>query len=128
MKRLLLPVFTLMLAFLFVSAVKDEIMTKTNGVYIVNTTKLAADVKGFKGATPLKIYIKSNKIQKIEALPNQETPKYFKMLDSMLAKWNGMSVKKVATTNVDGVTGATFSSKAVKENVKRGVAYYLKNK
>ena len=46
----------------------------------------------------------------------------------MLNKWNGMSVKKVATTKVDGVTGATFSSNAVRENVKRGVNYYLKHK
>jgi len=31
-------------------------------------------------------------------------------------------------TNVDGVTGATFSSKAVKENVKRGLKYYMAHK
>ena len=29
---------------------------------------------------------------------------------------------------VDGVTGATMSSDAVKENVKRGLEYYQKNK
>ncbi len=125
----IIKTFVFVAAALFLmSAVKDDIMTKSNGVYVVNTTKLAADVKGFKGATPLKIYIKSNKIQKIEALPNKETPKYFKMLDPMLAKWNNMPVKKVATTKVDGITGATFSSDAVRENVKRGVAYYLKHK
>ena len=128
MKKIIKSLVFVAVALFLMSAVKDEIMTKANGVYVVNTTKLASDVKGFKGATPLKIYIKSNKIQKIEALPNKETPKYFKMLDPMLAKWNGMSVKKVATTKVDGITGATFSSDAVRENVKRGVAYYLKHK
>ena len=111
------------------SAVKDEIMSKSNGVYIVNTTKLASDVKGYKSTTPLKIFIIKDKIQKIEALQNSETPKYFKMVTSqLLNKWNGMSVKKVATAKVDGVTGATLSSNAVKENVKRGVNYYLKHK
>ena len=128
MKKIIKSLVFVAVALFLMSAVKDEIMTKANGVYVVNTTKLASDVKGFKGATPLKIYIKSNKIQKIEALPNKETPKYFKMLDPMLVKWNGMSVKKVATTKVDGITGATFSSDAVRENVKRGVAYYLKHK
>jgi electron transport complex protein RnfG len=129
MKKFFYPLFAIALTIVLMSTVKDEIMTKSKDVYIVNTTKLASDVKGYKGATPLKIYIKSNKIQKIEALPNTETPKYFKMVTSqMLNKWNGMSVKKVATTKVDGVTGATFSSNAVRENVKRGVNYYLKHK
>jgi len=129
MKKILYSFLAIAFTVILTSAIKDEIMTKSNGVYIVNTTKLASDVKGYKGTTPLKIYIKSNKIQKIEALQNNETPKYFKMVVSkLLNKWNGMSVKKVATAKIDGVTGATFSSKAVKENVKRGVNYYLKHK
>ena len=43
----------------------DNVMSKlSDGTYVVNTTTLAKDVKGFKGNTPLKIYIKSNKIVK----------------------------------------------------------------
>ncbi len=129
MKKLSYLLTAVLCAIILMSAVKDEILTKTNGVYIVNTTKIASDVKGYKGPTPLKIYIKNNKIQKIEALQNNETPRYFKMVTSqLLNKWNGMPVKKVANAKIDGVTGATFSSKAVKENVKRGVDYYLKHK
>lgn len=129
MKKLYYSIIICVCAILLMSAVKDEIMSKSNGIYIVNTTKLASDVKGYKGNTPLKIYIKKDKIQKIEALQNSETPKYFKMVTSqLLNKWNGMAVKKVATAKVDGVTGATLSSNAVKENVKRGVSYYLKHK
>lgn len=108
----------------------DNVMSKqSDGTYVVNTTTLAKDVKGFKGATPLKIYIKSNKIVKIEPLTNRESPNYFaKVKQSLLNKWYGMKASKASTTQVDGVTGATFSSKAVKENVKRGAKYYLKNK
>ena len=108
----------------------NGVMSKqSNGTYVVNTTSLAKDVKGFKGATPLKIYIKSNKIVKVEALENHESPNFFtKVRQGLLNKWNGMKVSKAATTQVDGVTGATFSSKAVKENVARGAKYYLKNK
>lgn len=108
----------------------DNVMSKqSDGTYVVNTTTLAKDVKGFKGNTPLKIYIKSNKIVKIEPLTNRESPNYFaKVKQGLLNKWYGMKASKASTAQVDGVTGATFSSKAVKENVKRGAKYYLKNK
>lgn len=107
----------------------DGVISKENGVYVVNTTTLAGDVEGYIGATPLKIYIQKNKIVKIEALKNQETPKYFaKIKKQMLDKWNGMTVKDAQKAHVDGVTGATLSSDAVKENVKRGLDYYQKHK
>ena len=104
-------------------------MTKEKGVYIVNTTTLTEDVIGYNGTTPLKVYIKDDKIQKVEALPNEETPRFFEMVKSgLLNKWNGMTVAKAATAEVDGVTGATYSSNAVKANVKAGVKYYQKHK
>lgn len=107
----------------------DENMTKKDGVYIVNTTKLGADVQGYNGPTPLNIYIKDDKIQKVEALPNEETPSFFQRVQNeLLSKWKGMDVKKAATAEIDAVTGATYSSNAVKENVKLGVKYYQKHK
>ena len=100
----------------------DDTMTKKNGVYIVNTTKLGANVQGYNGPTPLKIYIKEDKIEKVEALPNDETPRFFEMVKTgLLNKWN-------ASAKVDAVTGATYSSNAVKENVRLGVEYYQKHK
>lgn len=40
-----------------------------------------------------------------------------------------MKVAKAAKAQtVDGATGATYSSRAVKENVAAAVAYYKKNK
>lgn len=111
----------------------DEVLTKEEGgIYVVNTTTLAADVNGYMESTPLKIYIQDDKIQRIEALPNQETPKYFhKVKQGMLAKWDGKKVKTVLRdmkAETDGVTGATYSSNAVFENLKRGLQYYLKHK
>jgi uncharacterized protein with FMN-binding domain len=89
-------------------------------------------VDGYVETTPLKIFIKDDKIEKIEALPNQETPKYFyKVKQEVLTKWNGKKVKNVLRdmkVETDGVTGATYSSNAVLENVKRGLEYYLKHK
>ncbi len=106
-----------------------DVMKNDNGAYVVNTATLAKDVRGFHGPTPLRIYIRKNKVERIEALPNGETPKFFARVESlMLAKWNGMKVSKALAAEVDGVSGATMSSKAVKENVKRGLRYYQKNK
>lgn len=106
----------------------DDTMTKENGMTVINTTTLGKDVQGFLGATPLKIYIQKNKVVKIEAMKNQETPKYFlKVKKHLLDKWNGMKVKDAKNMKVDAVTGATYSSKAVIENVQLGLDYYSKH-
>ncbi|WP_027449170.1 FMN-binding protein [Xylanibacter brevis] len=119
----------LMLATMFQSAKPDEVMTKQDGMYVVNTTTLGKKVTGYVGATPLKVYIQKNKVVKIEALKNQETPKFFaKVKREMLSKWNGMKVNDALNAKVDGVTGATFSSEAVKNNVRLALEYYKKNK
>ena len=107
----------------------DGVMTKENGMYVVNTTTLGKNVVGYVAATPLKIYIQKDKIVKVEALKNQETPKHnAKVKRMLLTKWDGMKVKDVAKQKVDGVTGATITSDAFKKNVQLGVEYYLKNK
>ena len=123
-------ILTLMAAALMCSAMPgDDTLTKNGKQYVINTTAIAKDIKGYNGATPLKIYITNNKIDKIEALPNEETPKYFfKVKKEMLDKWNGMTVNKAATAKVDGVTGATYSSDCVRETVKKGLQYYKKHK
>jgi uncharacterized protein with FMN-binding domain len=106
----------------------DQTMTKENGMTVINTTTLGKDVQGYIGSTPLKIYIQKNKVVKIEALKNQETPKYFlQVKKGLLDKWNGKKVKDAQKLKVDAVTGATYSSNAVIENVKLGLEYYSKH-
>lgn len=109
------------------SADKD-VLTKEGNATVVNTTTLGKSFKGFRGPTPLKIYIQNNKITKIVPLKNMETPNYFQKAEKLLKKYEGVSVKKASKMNVDGVTGATFSSKALKNNVKAGAKYYLQHK
>ena len=107
----------------------DEVMTKENGTYIVNTTTLGKKVIGYVDTTPVKIYIKKNKIEKIEVLKNQETPKYLAQVKkAMLNAWDGLTIKAAKAKKVDAVTGATFTSEALVENVKQGLDYYEKNK
>ena len=105
----------------------DNVITKENGATVINTTTLADDVEGYAGPVPLKIYIKKDKIEKIEPLKNIETPKYWALIKrDLINKWNGLTVKKAATQQVDVVTGATITSEAVIENVQRGLDYYNK--
>lgn len=104
-------------------------ITKENGTDVINTTTFAKDVEGYNGAVPVKIYIKKNKIEKIELLKNQETPKYLAMVKkSLLNAWDGLTVKNAKAKKVDAVTGATFTSEALIENVNKGLDYYQKNK
>ena len=115
----------------FAAIQQEQVMYKqADGTYVVNTTSLTPNVKGFKGATPLEVYIKNNKVVKVEALPNRESPKFFdRVKQVLLPKFNGMKVAKAAKAQTgDGATGATYSSRAVKENVAAAVAYYKKNK
>jgi electron transport complex protein RnfG len=120
----------LVMAVALMSAGKqDSAITKENGTYIVNTTTLTQDVEGYNGPVPVKLYIKKNKIEKVEILKNNETPKYLAQVKkAMLNAWDGLTVKEAKNKQVDAVTGATFTSKALVENVQRGLDYYQKNK
>lgn len=127
-----IKIFSLLLGgILLMSAAKagDGVMTKEDGMYVVNTTSLGKKVTGYVGSTPLKIFIKKDKIVRVEALRNQETPKHNALVKKkMLIKYEGMKVKDVTRQKVDGVTGATYTSNAMKKNVQLGAEYYLKNK
>lgn len=114
--------------FAFAAAGDDNVMRKqADGTYVVNTTTLAANVRGYKGATPLEVHIKKNKVVKVVALKNNETPQYFAQVTSkMLPKFGDKSISKVGS--VDAVSGATISSKAVKANVEAAVKYYKAHK
>lgn len=127
MKKIILSML-LMASFTAVQA--DDVMRKEkDGTYVVNTTTLAADVKGYIESTPVEVYIKKNKIVKVVMLKNQETPKYnARVKKQMVPLYENQKITKKSTVEVDGVTGATFTSNAVKENVKRALEYYWKHK
>ncbi len=113
----------------FISAMPgDEVITKEAEHTVVNTTTLTTHVRGFKGPTPVKIYISKNKIVKIEPLPNRETPQYFNKVKKLLKKYEGKSVTKAQKMKVDAVSGATFSSNALIKNVQSGLDYYKEHK
>jgi uncharacterized protein with FMN-binding domain len=107
----------------------DDTMTKEDGMFVINTTTIGKDVEGYNGPTPLKVYIKKNKVEKIEFLKSTETPKYYvKVKKAFQEIWNGKSVKDAKAQQVDVVTGATYSSEAVIKNVQLALDYYQSHK
>ena len=120
-------ILVLVAAFLILTSQtpNEPIMSKQGNVTVINTTSLATDIDGYVGQTPVKVYIQNDKVLRVEALENEETPKYFDMVTKgLLKKWNGKPVKTAEKMKVDVVTGATISSEAVIENVRRGISYY----
>ena len=114
---------------LLMSFIADETMTKENGTFVINTTELGKDVEGYQGPTPLKVYIKNNKVEKIEFLKSSETPKYYDRVKKFLqSKWDGLKVKEAREKEVDVITGATYSSEAVIQNVRLALDYYQSHK
>ena len=102
----------------------DTVAVAADGSVTVSTAPLAKDVNGFGGPVPLRIHIsKDGKVERIEALPNSETPDFFSRASALFRQWEGKTVADAAALQVDGVSGATFSSKAIITNVQRGLAY-----
>lgn len=109
--------------------VGDDTMTKENGVYVINTTEIGRDIEGYQATTPLKVYIKKDKVEKIEFLKSQETPKYYvKVKKALLNKWDGKKVKDAKTQNVDAVTRSYLFLRSRRENVRLALDYYQNHK
>lgn len=128
MKKIVLMSMSAVAILTSAGVVGDAVMIKEGKTTVVNTSTLTNDVRGFRGPTPVKIYIKGNKVQKIEPLTNKETPKFFAVAKKVLSQFEGKSVSKVARMQVDAKTGATFSTKALVKNVQEGVRYYKEHK
>ena len=105
----------------------DTLEVKPDGTFVVNTKPLAKDVQGYGGPVPLKIHIdKDGRLTAIEAEPNAESPDFFDRAKELFSRWQGKTIDEAMAEDVDAVSGATFSSKAIIENVQRGLAYAKK--
>ena len=106
------------------TALKNDTLEVTpDGAFVVNTKALAKDVQGYGGPVPLKIHIKDGRVAAVEAEPNAESPDFFNRAKELLNHWQNKSVDEALAEEVDAVSGATFSSKAIIANMQRGLAY-----
>ena len=67
-----------------------------DGVQIISTRQLTKDINGYGGNVPLEIYIKENRILKVVALENSETPSYFAKVrnSGLLQQWSNLHQRK----------------------------------
>ena len=105
-------------------APSDTISILNDNTVIIHTD-LLTDVTGYADKVPLDIEIKDGIITSIKVLENSETPSFFERAEVITKEWIGKSVVDAVNMRVDAVTGATYSSDAIKENVKAGLDYYL---
>lgn len=102
-----------------------EATTVANGdTLVIHTQGLPGTITGYAGPVPMDIYIYDGKISEIRPLPNAETPSFFKRAEAVLPAWIGKTPEEAQTIKVDAVSGATYSSTAIINNVRVGLAAY----
>lgn len=108
---------------------KIETLRQSGNEIIINTTEIGKGMMGYGGATPVEITISEGKIKKITPLPNQETPEFYGAIrnSDLLESLDGLSLPEALVTHIDGVSGATYSSKAIIGNIRAGLEFAAKN-
>ena len=95
-----------------------------DGNAVIHTSAVPGTVNGYAGPVHLDIYIADGKISDIKPLPNADTPSFFRRASELFGKWIGKSPDEALEMNVDGISGATYSSTAIINNINAGLSYY----
>ncbi|MGL5272861.1 MAG: FMN-binding protein, partial [Phocaeicola sp.] len=90
-----------------------------DGLTAITTQRIGKEVFGYAGNIPLNLYLKGDKIERIELLKNAETPSFLKRAtkSGLLESWNGLTLSQAQEKKIDAVSGATLSSSAIIESV-----------
>ena len=101
---------------------KKTATKKAATTQVIYTGDIASKVIGYNGTTPLNITVKNGVIENIEVLPNQESPGYLKRAkDKVLPQYIGKTVAEAKKLDADIATGATYTSKALIQNIQMGL-------
>ena len=96
---------------------------------VLYSSPYSDNVKGFNGPTPLLIALDAEGlIKNVVLLDNQETPNFAqRVVDGGLYEaWNGLTVHEALAKEVDAVSGATYTSKGVKNSLVARLKAYQK--
>ena len=96
---------------------------------VLYSSPYSDNVKGFNGPTPLLIALDAEgRIKNVVLLDNQETPNFAqRVVDGGLYEaWNGLTVDEALGKDVDAVSGATYTSKSVKNSLVARLKAYQK--
>ena len=101
---------------------KKASKSKASTTQVIYTGDIAKKVIGYNGPVPLNITIKNGVIENIEVLDNQESPGYLKRATAkVLPQYIGKTVAEAKKLNADIATGATYTSKAIIQNIQMGL-------
>ncbi len=101
---------------------KSAKKAKASATQVIYTGEIAKKVIGYNGPVPLNITIKNGVIENIEVLDNQESPGYLKRATAkVLPQYIGKTVAEAKKLNADVATGATYTSKAIIQNIQMGL-------
>lgn len=95
------------------------------GAAVFDSTGLVPGVRGYGGPVPVEVEVRDGRVARVAPkLPNDETPAFFGRLEEkgFWRSWDGLPVEVAATSRVDAVTGATYSSEAAIANVRAALA------
>lgn len=102
---------------------KDQLVSKA-----VFSSPYCNHIKGYNGNIPLVIFFdNSDKIQKIQLLDHYETPSFISRIEKqgLLNSWTDMPINQAVSQEIDAVSGATYSSKAIIEAVQLRMQKYI---
>ena len=87
---------------------------------ILFSSPYSDEVKGFNGPTPLLIALDADgHIKNVVLLDNEETPRFAQRVveGGLYEAWNGLTVEEALNTEVDAISGATYTSNGVKKSL-----------
>ena len=87
---------------------------------VLLSAPFSASVSGYNGPTPLLIALDTEgRIKEVVLLDNHETPRFAqRVVDGGLYQaWDGLTVEEALAKPVDAVSGATYTSKGVKNSL-----------
>lgn len=126
MKRILLYVsIALLLAFVFSGSRCHGGAAAAKGpdTLKVNTIESGKGIIGFNGRTPVEIAVVEGRIVYVKPLPNSETPSFFNLVveSGIFSRLNGLTVEEARQVELDAVSGATYSSEAIIQNIDKAL-------
>lgn len=95
--------------------------------WLINSRPYAGDVSGFGGPTPVWIYLNTdNQVERILPGENSETATFFEraLNGGILERWRGVAASQADEQEVDAVSGATYSSRALTANVQAALSAF----
>lgn len=91
----------------------EEVETKAAGVGDYENGVHQGTGTGYGGQTKVEVTVENKQITKVEVLSHQDTPSFFQRVEGPVIK----SILHEQTWEVDSVSGATYSSRGIKEAV-----------